>query len=167
MRAFAVGAVRLALAASVAAIAAQAGDLGPGVVGGALAVGAVVFVMLGSASRRSLNPLLATTEPLPAAATIVPLPESVLVAMYPSTIVVTVLALLALATEAVISVILGGVLCGMGLLPLASGAQLVLWERRSGTRLYASRGPGARAYVADRPAALVEAGAAGETRGPA
>lgn len=133
------GALALGGALLVGAGVAQAGI--------AAALGAAVCGLALLTDRRWLLFRAPTADPLPDGARRVALGGAVLRGMVPSTVGVAILAAVSLGFEPLLAAILAGVLLGMGIVSLASWAEVVLWERRAEVTLFADADVHTRRYV--------------------
>jgi hypothetical protein len=150
--------IRLALAALgfAGSIAAGADGAAAGV---GVALGAGVSCLALVTDRRWLLLRRATAEPLPQDARRTAVARAVAEGLLPSTVGVAVLTAIALAVQPILAAVLAGILAGMGIVGLASWAEVALWERRERVVLFADLNVHTRRYVAPASGA---AGAAGE-----
>jgi hypothetical protein len=111
------------------------------------ALGAAVCGLALLTDRRWLLFRAPSAASLPEDARRAPLGRVVLGGMVPSTAGVAILAAVSLAFEPLLGAVLAGVLGGMGLVSLASWAEVVLWERRAGVTLFADADVHTRRYV--------------------
>ena len=148
-RQLALTAVRLSLGASALAGAYLAGvERAPGAAGFAFGAGITAITLL--SDRRSLLLERPTPEPIPADAEHERWQRYVAAGLFPSTIGVSMLAVVALAFEPVLSAVLAGVLAGMGAAGAVGSLQIFDSERRDGWRLFAEAGTGKRLFVERR-----------------
>jgi len=149
--------IRMGLAAVAFAGAIGAGaDPAAAAVG--LALGAAICVLALVTDRRWLLLGKPSAEPLPADVRRAPLARAVADGMLPSTVGVTVLAAASLVFEPILTAILAGILAGMGIVSLVSAAELVLWERRTESQLFADADVHTRRYVGPTSPASATAG---------
>jgi hypothetical protein len=143
--------VRLVLAAAGLSAAIARGT-SSGVAAGLFGLGAgvLLIVVLGGSRGGGAWDRLKKAQPLPPGAEIESRGRSVLRAAYPSTIGLSVLIVLALAIDAALAAALAGILGGIGGVAAGFAAQLEVWERRRGVRVYAEPGGGGLVYVAPR-----------------
>ena len=147
--AFGLGVVRAALAtAGFGAALAAGAESGPAALG--LAFGAGVTAMALLSDRRWTLRRQPELEPLPGDVVTGGLGRAIGRGLLPSTVGVSVLLLIALPFEPVLSAVLAGVLGGMVLAGLVTLVDLVLRESRDGVRLYADATAGARRYAGPR-----------------
>ncbi len=143
--------IRLALGGVVLVAALAAGAKPRSAVGGfALGAAFLAFAALtdrrGALLRRSLEP-----EPLPAGARREPWWLIAWRMMLPSTVVVVVLALATLAAGSlVLGAILGGCLAGLGVAAAVSWVRIAAWESDRGVRLFFELGGAGRRFVEPR-----------------
>ena len=136
----------------VLAAASFAGSIAAGARGSAagvgLALGAGVCCLALLTDRRWLLLRRPAAERLPDRARRAGLGRAVLSGTMPSTVGVAVLAAVSLAFEPPLAAVLAGILAGMGIVGLASCAEVALWERREGQALFADAEVHTRRYVA-------------------
>ena len=142
--------LRLGLAAVAAAgsIAAGAGAAAAGV---GLGLGAAICGLALVTDRRWLLLGAPAAAPLPEGARSEPIARAVAAGLLPSTVGVAVLTGAALAFQPILAAVLAGILAGMGIVSLISTVEVVLWERRTGTTLFADADVHTRRYVAAAP----------------
>jgi hypothetical protein len=141
--------VRLALGALALAGAFLAGaERAPGTAGFAFGAGVTTIMLL--SDRRSLLLGRATPEPIPADAERERWQRYVAAGLFPSTVGVSVLAVVSLAFEPVLSAVLAGVLAGMGAAGALGSLQIFEAEQREGLRMFAEAGRGNRLFVEQR-----------------
>jgi hypothetical protein len=138
--------IRLGLAALglVGSVAAGA-DAAAAAVGVALGAGICALALV--TDRRWLFLGAPMAEPLPDDARPASLARAVLSGMLPSTAGVSVLAAAALAFQPILTAVLAGILAGMGIVSLVSAIEVVVWERREGSFLFADLDLHTRRYV--------------------
>jgi hypothetical protein len=139
--------IRLGLAALGVAGSLAAGTEGAAA-GVALALGAGICSLALVTDRRWLLLGRPEAEALPADVRRAPLARAVAEGMLPSTAGVALLAAVSLFFEPLLAAVLAGILAGMGIVGLVSCAEVALWERRTGARLYADADVHTRRYVA-------------------
>lgn len=147
------------------------------IVAGGDAVQAVVGAALGAAvcglalltDRRWLFLRVPSADPLPDDARHVGVAGAVARGTVPSTAGLAVLTAVSLGFEPLLTGVLAGVLLGMGVVSLASWAEVVLWERRADVTLYADVDVHTRRYVARAhgPTGTARAGDTARTAGRA
>lgn len=142
----ALSAIRLGLAAVALAGSIAAGaDVAAAGVG--LALGAGICGLALVTDRRWLLLGKPTADPLPEDARRASLARAVVDGMLPSTVGVAVLAAASLVFEPILGAVLAGILAGMGIVSLVSCVEVVLWERRTDTHLFADADVHTRRYV--------------------
>jgi hypothetical protein len=143
--------VRLVLAAAGLSASIARGT-SAGVAAGLFALGAgvLLIVVLGGSRGGGVWDRLKQAQPLPPDAQIESPGRSVLRAAYPSTIGLSVLIVLALAIDSALAAVLAGILAGIGGVAVGFAAQLEVWERKRGARIYAEPGGGGKVYEAAR-----------------
>ena len=152
--------IRLALAALGLAGSILAGTDGAAA-GVALALGAGICALALVTDRRWLLLGKPTAGPLPEEARRAPLTRAVASGLLPSTVGVAVLAAASLAFQPILAAVLAGILAGMGIVGLVSCVEVALWERETGSQLYADAALHTRRYAAPAPSAHTPA--AGES----
>ncbi len=143
--------VRLVLAAAGLSASIARGT-SPGVAAGLFALGAgvLLIVVLGGGRGSGVWGRLKRAQPLSSGAQVESRGRSVVRAAYPSTIGLSVLIVLALAIDSALAAVLAGILAGIGGVAAGFAAQLEVWERRKGVRIFAEPGGGGRVYEAPR-----------------
>jgi tellurite resistance protein TehA-like permease len=120
-----------------------------------VAVGAGISALALVTDRRWLLLGAPSAEQLPDGARPASLARAVASGLLPSTVGVTVLAAAALAFQPILTAVLAGILAGMGIVSLVSAIEVVLWERREGSHLFADIDLHTRRYVAAAPPARI------------
>jgi hypothetical protein len=150
----------LAVLGLVGSVAAGA-DAAAAAVGVALGAGICALALV--TDRRWLFLGAPTAEPLPDGARPAPLARAVADGMLPSTAGVAVLAAAALAFQPILTAVLAGILAGMGIVSLVSAIEVVVWERRERSVLFADLDLHTRRYVAGSRPSNVDADPTGPT----
>jgi len=141
--------VRLALGlGGFLASSAVGAERGPAATGLAFGAGASALALI-SDRRWVLSPL-PTVDQLPDGAERVGPARAIASGLLPSTAGVTLLAIVALAFEPVLSAVLAGVLVGMALVTLMGVTDLLLREHNEARRYHADATDGSRRYVSRR-----------------
>ncbi|HEX6724888.1 MAG TPA: hypothetical protein VF073_06555, partial [Gaiella sp.] len=113
-----------------------------------LALGAAICGLALVTDRRWLLLGKPKAEPLPEDVRRAPLARAVVEGMLPSTAGVAVLAAASLVFEPILTAVLAGILAGMGIVSLVSCVEVGLWERRTGTQLFADADVHTRRFIA-------------------
>ena len=106
----------------------------------AFALGAAGSAALLVSDRRSRFLGAPTVEPLPPGTHAAPFHHAVAAGLWPSTLGVTVLAVAALAADAVLAALMAGILAGMAVASVVSVARIVMSERADDVRYYGEFG---------------------------
>jgi len=151
VQALLIGGLRLVLAVVALALTRARGvDGGQAGLLFALGGGLLLIALPANVTRRAGRRRVAETQPLPDAAAVMPNRRALALAMYPSTIGLSAVTAVALVVRPELAAVLAGILAGLGLAALYSAAELALWERELGGRIYLERGRPGRIFLAPR-----------------